>query len=235
MDVTVGIDATRGTGPDVAVIGMPPELKKLVDTDRGLYGRAYVQLVDGKPVHIPAKDVLVIFNDDGNPEAASIKSKIDEMMDTFNRHSNVSYPGPVAPPVGLAMNAPLDAGLTVDGQPLRVVLASDAATRDQTQDVLHAIAREFGWRTDWSTGSPITLQSIIDQIREMYAKPYNGPVHLYLTCPKCNARHIDLGDFAEGGTKSLHHTHSCQACGLTWRPAVNPTLGVEFLPGFKNG
>lgn len=53
---------------------------------------------------------------------------------------------------------------------------------------------------------------------------------MYLICPKCCARHIDEGEFA---TKP-HHTHSCQQCGLTWRPAVVPTVGVRFLPGFKN-
>lgn len=57
-----------------------------------------------------------------------------------------------------------------------------------------------------------------------------APVPMFLTCPKCNARHIDEGDFA---TKR-HHTHSCQSCGLTWRPAVIATVGVAFLPGFKN-
>ncbi len=57
-----------------------------------------------------------------------------------------------------------------------------------------------------------------------------APVPMFLTCPKCNARHIDEGDFA----MKRHHTHSCQACGLTWRPAVAPTVGVAFLPGFKN-
>ena len=39
---------------------------------------------------------------------------------------------------------------------------------------------------------------------------------------------------AEFATKP-HHTHSCQECGLTWRPAIGPTVGVQFLPGFKNG
>lgn len=58
----------------------------------------------------------------------------------------------------------------------------------------------------------------------------NEPISMFLTCPKCNARHIDEGDFA----KKSHHTHSCQACGLTWRPAIGPTFGVAFLPGFKN-
>jgi predicted RNA-binding Zn-ribbon protein involved in translation (DUF1610 family) len=56
------------------------------------------------------------------------------------------------------------------------------------------------------------------------------PIPMFLTCPKCNARHIDEGAFA---TKP-HHTHSCQECGMTWRPAVVPTVGVSFLPGFKN-
>ena len=56
------------------------------------------------------------------------------------------------------------------------------------------------------------------------------PISMFLTCPGCGARHIDEGEFA---TK-VHHTHSCQACGLTWRPAVVPTFGVHFLPGFKS-
>lgn len=51
-----------------------------------------------------------------------------------------------------------------------------------------------------------------------------------LTCPGCGELHIDEGEFA---TKP-HHTHSCQHCGLTWRPAVVHTVGVRFLPGFKN-
>lgn len=51
-----------------------------------------------------------------------------------------------------------------------------------------------------------------------------------LPCEKCGELHIDEGEFA---TKP-HHTHSCQHCGLTWRPAVVHTVGVRFLPGFKN-
>jgi predicted RNA-binding Zn-ribbon protein involved in translation (DUF1610 family) len=56
------------------------------------------------------------------------------------------------------------------------------------------------------------------------------PVPMILTCPSCGARHIDKGNFA---TKP-HHTHACQACGMCWRPAVAPTVGVQFLPGFKD-
>jgi predicted RNA-binding Zn-ribbon protein involved in translation (DUF1610 family) len=57
------------------------------------------------------------------------------------------------------------------------------------------------------------------------------PIPMRLTCPECRELHIDEGEFAT----RVHHTHSCQNCGLTWRPAVVPTVGVRFLPGFKNG
>lgn len=56
------------------------------------------------------------------------------------------------------------------------------------------------------------------------------PVPMLICCPACGERHIDEGEFA---TKA-HHTHACQGCGMTWRPAVAPTVGVRFLPGFKN-
>jgi predicted RNA-binding Zn-ribbon protein involved in translation (DUF1610 family) len=56
------------------------------------------------------------------------------------------------------------------------------------------------------------------------------PIPMLLWCPMCGARHIDEGEFA---TK-VHHTHSCQSCGMTWRPAVVATVGVQFLPGFRN-
>jgi hypothetical protein len=58
----------------------------------------------------------------------------------------------------------------------------------------------------------------------------NASLPLILHCPLCHARHIDEGEFA---TKA-HHTHACQSCGHVWRPAIAPTVGVQFLPGFKN-
>lgn len=56
------------------------------------------------------------------------------------------------------------------------------------------------------------------------------PIPLELYCPMCGRKHVDTGEFA---TKP-HHTHSCQnlGCGHTWRPAVQPTVGVACLPGF---
>jgi hypothetical protein len=46
----------------------------------------------------------------------------------------------------------------------------------------------------------------------------------------CHVRHVDNGEFA---TKP-HHTHACQRCGAVWRPAIEDTVGVRFLPGFKD-
>ena len=56
------------------------------------------------------------------------------------------------------------------------------------------------------------------------------PIPMRLVCPRCGTLHLDVGEFA---TKP-HHTHACQQCGEVWRPAIVATVGVEFLPGFKN-
>lgn len=57
-----------------------------------------------------------------------------------------------------------------------------------------------------------------------------APIAIRLLCPICGEPHVDEGELA---TKP-HHTHACQACGHVWRPAVVATVGVRFLPGFKN-
>lgn len=74
-----------------------------------------------------------------------------------------------------------------------------------------------------------------DAIAKLEAAPQGdvvppASIPMLLRCPFCNTRHIDVGEFA---TK-VHHTHACQTCGEVWRPAVVPTVGVQFLPGFKN-
>ena len=53
---------------------------------------------------------------------------------------------------------------------------------------------------------------------------------MLLWCPGCHVRHIDVGIWVD----KPHHTHACQSCGMVWRPALIPTVGVQFLPGFKN-
>jgi len=42
-----------------------------------------------------------------------------------------------------------------------------------------------------------------------------------------------LGGMTRLARAKPHHTHACQHCGLVWRPAIAPTVGVQFLPGFK--
>lgn len=56
------------------------------------------------------------------------------------------------------------------------------------------------------------------------------PIPMRIPCPACGVMHLDVGEFV---TK-VHHTHACQECGMVWRPAVVATVGVRFLPGFKN-
>ncbi len=58
----------------------------------------------------------------------------------------------------------------------------------------------------------------------------SDPLPIRLPCPECGALHIDEGLWAI----KPHHTHACQHCGNVWRPAVANTVGVRFLPGFKN-
>jgi hypothetical protein len=56
------------------------------------------------------------------------------------------------------------------------------------------------------------------------------PIAARLCCEKCGELHIDEGRWAT----HPHHTHSCQYCGLTWRPMIECSVGVRFLPGFKS-
>jgi hypothetical protein len=79
-------------------------------------------------------------------------------------------------------------------------------------------------RRDSSSTSQIGI-AVANAIHEV-----SKPIPIRLFCPTCGQLHIDTGKFA---TKP-HHTHACQYCGNVWRPAVVHTVGVEFLPGFKD-
>lgn len=71
------------------------------------------------------------------------------------------------------------------------------------------------------------FQSEIDGLRAQLEEA-TRPKPMRLPCEGCGEPHVDEGEFAT----RPHHTHSCQRCGLTWRPAIGPTVGVRFLPGF---
>lgn len=85
-------------------------------------------------------------------------------------------------------------------------------------------------------------QQIINAVRELWYKQralahqhdelkqqYEKPIPMLLWCPECGARHVDVA-LAD----KPHHTHACQRCGHCWRPAKVATVGVQFLPGYKD-
>lgn len=78
----------------------------------------------------------------------------------------------------------------------------------------------YKWRGDENSRCPMRHNQTVDP----------EPIPMILHCPDCRARHVDNGLFAV----KPHHTHACQSCGMVWRPAIVPTVGVKFLPGFKD-
>lgn len=90
-------------------------------------------------------------------------------------------------------------------------------------DVVERIHKVLGIEVANETSTPK-----VDPSEAFWQEPQ--PIPMILTCPCCGKRHLDEGEYA---TKT-HHTHACQHCGMCWRPAVVPTVGVQFLPGFKN-
>lgn len=68
------------------------------------------------------------------------------------------------------------------------------------------------------------------RINPKRVRVHTAPLKIRLPCPVCREIHVDDGIWA---TKP-HHTHACQYCGNVWRPAVENTTGVRFLPDFKN-
>jgi rubredoxin len=71
---------------------------------------------------------------------------------------------------------------------------------------------------------------ILSNLARVAGSQPGDPVPMVLHCPECGARHVDAGEFAARS----HHTHACQSCGFVWRPAVVATVGVQFLPGFRD-
>lgn len=88
----------------------------------------------------------------------------------------------------------------------------------------------------WSDGNTIVASVVRSEVfdeKGMLIARYSqalSPVPMILTCPACGERHIDKGKFET----HPHHTHACQHCGMVWRPALVATVGVQFLPGFKD-
>jgi uncharacterized Zn finger protein len=79
-------------------------------------------------------------------------------------------------------------------------------------------------------GDPEICPFCLEEEKRIEMGVVAAPIPMRLTCPECGELHLDVGEFAS----KRHHTHACQECGAVWRPAVVATVGVRFLPGFKN-
>lgn len=57
----------------------------------------------------------------------------------------------------------------------------------------------------------------------------SAPIPMRLRCELCGELHTDPPDAPP------HHTHECHRCGLTWRPAIADTVGVQMLTSTNTG
>lgn len=81
-----------------------------------------------------------------------------------------------------------------------------------------------------ATTGPVSLIGYhLRDIEHKLSKDTPSPIPMRLHCSECHGLHVD----EELATKP-HHTHACQFCGNVWRPALVETVGVKFLPGFKD-
>ncbi len=112
-------------------------------------------------------------------------------------------------------------------------VADDAVALIQSQDPawirLHA---DFARERDMHRRTLGELDAVHRELERLRSqqRPEGAPIPMLLWCPSCHTRHVDEGEF----TEKPHHTHACQSCGFVWRPAVVATVGVKFLPGFKD-
>jgi len=102
-------------------------------------------------------------------------------------------------------------------------------TKIMIEDVEYVITHNDDWSGDAEIRrGPELLASVPGSLLAALATAV--PIPMLIWCPLCHTRHLDKGEFAT----QVHTTHACQKCGLVWKPAKVPTVGVEFLPGYKN-
>ncbi len=94
------------------------------------------------------------------------------------------------------------------------------------QSVLHELIETAGEGAMHVAAIPLVHQALreLDDRRRK-----DGPIPMRLPCPECGELHIDVAL-----ANKPHHTHACQHCGMVWRPARVDTVGVKFLPGYKD-
>lgn len=65
---------------------------------------------------------------------------------------------------------------------------------------------------------------IAGAVRKWLAQQMPGPIPMVLHCPACGVQHID--EPSEGWDNPPHRSHKCGGCGVIWRAADIPTVGV---------
>lgn len=118
-----------------------------------------------------------------------------------------------------------------DGHSFAVVKLTSAGIHTGQPRFLVACRLCFRLIHDGTTGP---ISNIEAHIREFSTLEHpksrtDVPIPMRLICPECKALHIDVA-LAD----KPHHTHACQNCGNVWRPALVNTVGVRFLPGYKD-
>lgn len=108
----------------------------------------------------------------------------------------------------------------------------DASNTVDKQDVAMVIqvANEYGVGSNIRSSLAVVATFAMSALEDIRRHIKGEPIPMRIHCPECGKLHIDENEFV---TK-VHHTHTCQFCGAVFRPAVVPTVGVRFLPGFKN-
>lgn len=75
-------------------------------------------------------------------------------------------------------------------------------------------------------------RKIVGDLRAMVhalQRELDAPIPMLIWCPFCGERHIDVVLIA-----TPHQSHACQHCGGVWKPSKRPTIGVQFLDGYKD-
>lgn len=86
-------------------------------------------------------------------------------------------------------------------------------------ELLGMTAQPFSPKEVWETQMRPALHAAIAA---------QGPVPMVLHCPRCHLQHIDAPDERTPDWQNPpHRSHLCHGCGLIWRPADVPTIGVE--------
>lgn len=84
-----------------------------------------------------------------------------------------------------------------------------------------------GWHEDYDEAVAQEIATVIAaaEVRARQAER-DTPIPMILYCPACGHQHIDAPEPEIGWANPPHRSHICHGCGVIWRPADVPTVGV---------